>query len=80
MSDCHGQLSKPQKEKATSGQEGSALEPTAGGSAAGQDQLSPFAGVSSTMGWETFHLVQTLWMGQIDVPTKSDQKNWELQV
>lgn len=28
---------------------------------------SPFGSVSATMGWETFHLVQTLWLGQVRV-------------
>ena len=32
--------------------------------------MSPFASVSATMGWETFHLVQILWMSQVDVPKK----------
>lgn len=41
-------------------------------------QGSPYGGISATMGWETFHLVQVLWTGQIDIPTKSDDKDWEV--
>ena len=36
----------------------------------GAPTMSPFASVSATMGWETFHLVQILWMSQVDVPKK----------
>ncbi|KAK9830387.1 hypothetical protein WJX72_011470 [[Myrmecia] bisecta] len=41
--------------------------------------LSPFACISATMGFETFHMVQVLWLGIIDMPTKSEEKDWELQ-
>lgn len=44
---------------------------------------SPFSCISATMGWETFHLVQSLWLSTIDLPaaaqTGSGDK-WELQV
>ena len=40
---------------------------------------SPFACLSATMGWETFRMVHILWIGQLDVPAKSDAKDWELQ-
>ena len=41
---------------------------------------SPFACIGATMGWETFHLVHSLWLSQLDVPAKSDTKDWALQV
>ena len=40
---------------------------------------SPFACLSATMGWETFRMVHILWIGQLEVPAKSDAKDWELQ-
>ncbi|KAK9804992.1 hypothetical protein WJX73_009460 [Symbiochloris irregularis] len=43
------------------------------------DQASPFVAISATMGWETFHLVQVLWLGIIDLPLNSPEKDWELQ-
>ena len=51
----------------------------AGGDGGGQ-QASPFAAISATMGWETFHLVQLLWLQVIDLPPNSKEKDWELQV
>ena len=44
------------------------------------NEASPFACISSTMGWETFHLVHMLWLSQLDVPDRSETKDWELQV
>lgn len=41
---------------------------------------SPYAAISATMGWETFHLVQSLWLRMIDLPPKAPEKDWELQV
>jgi hypothetical protein len=41
---------------------------------------SPFAVISSTMGMETFHFVISTWLGQVDIPAKSDLKDWPLQV
>ena len=32
------------------------------------------------MGYDTFHLVQMLWLGVIDLPTNSSEKDWGLQV
>ena len=32
------------------------------------------------MGYDTFHMVQTLWLGVIDQPINSTDKDWELQV
>lgn len=52
-----------------------------GGAAQGGPRpVSPFAPISATMGWETFHLVITTWLSQIDLPARSELKNWELQV
>lgn len=48
--------------------------------AAAVDEESPFACISVTMGYDTFHLVQMLWLGVIDMPTNSSEKDWELQV
>ena len=46
-------------------------------------EASPFSCISATMGWETFHLVQSLWLSVIDLPaaaqTASGDK-WVLQV
>ncbi|GAX82511.1 hypothetical protein CEUSTIGMA_g9938.t1 [Chlamydomonas eustigma] len=41
--------------------------------------VSPFACISSTMGWDTFHLVHKLWLSQLDVPARSDTKDWNIQ-
>ena len=43
-------------------------------------EQSAFAAISATMGWETFHLVETLWHSTLDLPPTSKEKNWELQV
>ncbi len=40
---------------------------------------SPFAGISATMNWETFFLVQKTWLGTQDMPKSSAEKDWELQ-
>lgn len=48
--------------------------------AAQADDDSPFACISATMGYDTFHLVQMLWLGVIDLPTNSSEKDWDLQV
>ena len=53
---------------------------TAAGEEPKDDEPSPFACISATMGWETFHLVHMLWLSQLDIPDKSDTKDWELQV
>ena len=45
-----------------------------------KDGESPFAAISATMGWETFHMVHTIWLGIIDLPPNSKEKDWELQV
>ena len=31
------------------------------------------------MGYSTFHMLQTLWLGVIDLPTNSSEKDWDLQ-
>ena len=41
---------------------------------------SPFACLSSTMGWETFHMVHVLWIGMVDTAGKPADNDWELQV
>ena len=56
--------------------ERSGTEPSTSGSDAG----SPFAAVASIMRWETFHMVQVLWMGVIDLPVTAAEKDWGLQV
>ena len=50
------------------------------GGRAGGEAASPFAAISATMGWETFRLVQMLWLQVIDLPPSSKEKDWELQV
>lgn len=40
---------------------------------------SPFSDISSTMGWDMFHLLLTVWQHQIEIPTRSDEKDWDLQ-
>ncbi|KAK9842310.1 hypothetical protein WJX81_005935 [Elliptochloris bilobata] len=56
----------------------------AGGSAgadpaAEEEAASPFAAISATMGWETFFMVQMLWLGAADLPPRAPEKDWELQ-
>lgn len=41
---------------------------------------SPFAPIRATMGWSTFHMCLTLFLGQVDVPARSSEKKWEVQV
>ena len=41
---------------------------------------SPFAAVAAIMRWETFHMVQVLWMSVIDLPVSAAEKDWGLQV
>jgi len=41
--------------------------------------MSPFACIGATMGYSTFHMLQTLWLGVIDLPTNSSEKDWDLQ-
>ena len=43
-------------------------------------EVSPFVAIAATMGWETFHLVQVLWLGNIDLPVNAPEKDWQLQV
>lgn len=43
-----------------------------------EEESSPFAAISATMGWETFHMVQTIWLSVIDANPKI--KDWEIQV
>lgn len=40
---------------------------------------SPFASISATMGWDTFHLVQSVWLSIIDLPAAAPGNKWELQ-
>ena len=57
----------------------------AGGSAAAappaadDEAPSPFAAISATMGWDTFYMVQMLWLGAADTPPRTPDKDWELQ-
>lgn len=41
--------------------------------------MSPFAAISATMGWETFFMVQMLWLGAADLPARAPEKDWDLQ-
>ena len=53
------------------------------GSSAGKEKAadrSPFATVAAILCWEAFHMVQVLWMGVIDLPVSSAEKDWTLQV
>ena len=43
-------------------------------------QGSPFAVIAAIMRWETFHMVQVLWMSVIDLPVTAAEKDWGLQV
>ena len=45
-----------------------------------QDTKSPFAMVSTTLGWNMFSMVHSLWLNVSDVPARSADKDWELQV
>ncbi len=45
----------------------------------GEDAVSPFAAISATMGWETFFMVQMLWLGAADLPARAPEKDWDLQ-
>ncbi|BDA45591.1 Topoisomerase 1-associated factor 1 at N-terminal half [Coccomyxa sp. Obi] len=40
---------------------------------------SPFASISATMGWEMFHLVQSVWHAIIDLPAAAPASKWDLQ-
>jgi hypothetical protein len=55
---------------------GDAAEPAP---ADGPEGGSPFAVISATMGWETFFLVQMLWLGASDLPPRAPEKDWPLQ-
>lgn len=44
-----------------------------------EEEESPFAAISATMGWETFHMVQALWLNAVDLPPNSQDKDWNLQ-
>ena len=66
------------------GEPGAAEEAAGVGLAVGQTGTaaplaSPFACISATMGYSTFHMLQTLWLGVIDLPTNSSEKDWDLQ-
>lgn len=44
------------------------------------DEVSPFSCISATMSWETFHMVQMLWLSVAEVPAKEESKDWKIQV
>lgn len=46
----------------------------------GRSVGSPFACMSTILGWETFHMVHVLWIGLIDLPGKAPEKDWDMQV
>lgn len=68
----------PSTEPAVAVEAEGGLEPTT--ATVTQPQSSPFACLSATMGWETFRMVHILWINQLEVPPKSDAKDWALQV
>ena len=47
------------------------------------EEASPFSCISATMGWETFYMVQSLWLSVIDLPAAAPAASgdkWALQV
>ena len=40
---------------------------------------SPFSEISSTMGWDMCHLLLTVWQHQIEIPSRAEEKDWDLQ-
>ena len=66
---------KAELERRKAAGEGAAAPPPA----ASDEAPSPFAAISATMGWETFHMVQMLWLGAADTPPRAPEKDWELQ-
>lgn len=42
-------------------------------------EVSPFAAISATMGWETFHMVHVLWIAMAELPAKAADKDWDMQ-
>lgn len=45
-----------------------------------QEGMSPFLQISATTGWDTFSIVQKLWLSTIDLPTNAPEKDWPMQV
>ncbi|KAK9864055.1 hypothetical protein WJX84_005214 [Apatococcus fuscideae] len=64
------------KEKRAKQKENRSAEEMAG---AGTDGKSPFLQISATMGWDTFAIVQKLWLSTIDLPTNAPEKDWDMQ-
>lgn len=48
-------------------------------SRASDAETSPFASISATMGWDTFYLVQSVWLAIIDLPAAALESKWDLQ-
>ena len=71
---------KEASDTATSGQPSAAADKGDVPITATPQDVSPFACLSSTMGWETFHMVHVLWIGMVDTAGKPAEKDWELQV
>ena len=71
---------KEASDTATSGQSSAAADKSDDPITAAPQDVSPFACLSSTMGWETFHMVHVLWIGMVDTAGKPAEKDWELQV
>lgn len=73
---------KPQEasDTATSGQPPAAANASSGAAAPTPQDVSPFACLSSTMGWDTFHMVHVLWIGMVDTAGKPAERDWGLQV
>jgi hypothetical protein len=40
---------------------------------------SPYAAISTTLGWETFRLVHATWLTAIELPPR-DKDKWDMQV
>jgi len=72
----HAPQERQHKQKLERKAAGDAAEPAPAG---GPEGGSPFAVISATMGWETFFLVQMLWLGASDLPVRAPEKDWPLQ-
>lgn len=74
------QTPKEASDTATSGQPPAATDKGEDTPSATSQDVSPFACLSATMGWETFHMVHVLWIGMVDTAGKPAEKDWQLQV
>eukprot|EP00891_Asterochloris_glomerata_P008793 jgi/Astpho2/8793/Aster-05348 len=67
--------------KAVAEQQPGLAEADGGGPSPDKEQngASPYASISATLGWETFHMVHTLWLGLMELPVKAPDKDWDMQ-